>query len=247
MPLFSYKGRNASGSLIKGEIDAVTIDAVASQLFNTGITPIDIKERQAASNADISLFDYLQRSNPTLEDLILFSRQMYTLMKAGVPISKSIVGLIQSSRNFKLKEALKEIMTNLESGRDLSSSLARHPELFSVFYISMIKVGEETGRLEESFFRISEYLTREKDTRERIKAALRYPTFVIIAIAIAMAIINIFVIPVFADLFAKADIVLPWQTRLLLATSEFFVQWWLLMLAAIIVSIFCYAILYQNG
>lgn len=238
MPLFAYKGRNARGSLIKGEIDAGTIDSVASQLFNIGVTPIDIKEQKAASDSDISLSNYLNRKAPTLDDLILFSRQMYTLMKAGVPMIKSITGLIQSSRNFKIIEAMKDIMTNLESGRDLSSSFARHPGIFSPLYISMVKVGEETGRLEESFFRISEYLAREKDTRERIKAALRYPTFVIVAIAIAIAIINIFVIPAFAGLFAKAGVELPWQTRLLMTTSEFFVQWWPVLLTGIIISVF---------
>ena len=237
MPLFTYKGRNARGSLIQGEIDAGTIDSVASQLFNIGITPVDIKERKAASDSDISLSNYLNRKAPSLDDLILFSRQMYTLMKAGVPMIKSITGLIQSSRNFKLIEALKDIMSNLESGRDLSSSLARHPNIYSPLYISMVKVGEETGRLEESFFRISEYLAREKDTRERIKAALRYPTFVIVAIAIAIAIINIFVIPAFAGLFAKAGVELPWQTRFLMATSSLFVEWWPMMIAVIIGTI----------
>jgi MSHA biogenesis protein MshG len=213
MPLFVYKGRNARGALINGEIDAGTIDAVATQLFNIGVTPIDIKEQKTASSSDISLSKYLNRAAPGLDDLILFSRQMYTLMKSGVPMLKSISGLIQSSRNFILIEALKDMMNNLESGRDLSSSLARHPNIFSSLYISMVKVGEETGRLEESFFRISEYLVREKDTRERIKAALRYPLFVIVAIGIAIAIINIWVIPVFAELFAKANVELPWQTR----------------------------------
>jgi MSHA biogenesis protein MshG len=237
MPLFAYKGRNARGSLIQGEIDAGTIDSVASQLFNIGVTPIDIKEQKAGSDSDISISNYLNRKTPSLDDLILFSRQMYTLMKAGVPMIKSITGLIQSSRNFKIIEALKDIMSNLESGRDLSSSLARHPGIFAPLYISMVKVGEETGRLEESFFRISEYLAREKDTRERIKAALRYPSFVIVAIAIAIAIINIFVIPTFAGLFAKAGVELPWQTRLLMTTSDFFVQWWPMLLVAIIGSI----------
>lgn len=237
MPLFAYKGRNARGNLIQGEIDAGTIDSVASQLFNIGVTPIDITEQKTASDSDISLAKYFNRKAPSLDDLILFSRQMYTLMKAGVPMIKSISGLIQSSRNFKIIESLKDIIGNLESGRDLSSSLARHPGIFSPLYISMVKVGEETGRLEESFFRISGYLVREKDTRERIKAALRYPIFVIVAIAIAIAIINIFVIPAFAGLFAKAGVELPWQTRLLMSTSDFFVQWWPMILAGIIVSI----------
>lgn len=237
MPLFSYKGRNAQGALVNGQIDAGTIDAVASQLFNTGITPIDIKERSKPSSANISFSDYLNRKAPNLDDLILFSRQMFTLIKAGVPMIKSIKGLVQSSRNLKLIEALKDMMDNLESGRDLSNSLARHPSIFSPLYISMVKVGEETGRLEESFFRISEYLGREKETRERIKAALRYPTFVIVAIAIAVAIINIWVIPAFADLFAKAEVELPWQTKLLMATSDFFVQWWPVLLVSIIGSL----------
>ncbi len=233
MPVFAYKGRNTRGSLIQGEIDAVTIDAVASQLFNIGVTPIDIREKKAASGTDVSLSNYLNKRAPNLDDLILYTRQMYTLMKAGVPMVKSITGLIQSSRNFKLVEALKDIMGNLESGRDLSSSLSRHPSIFSPLYVSMVKVGEETGRLEESFFRISEYLMREKETRERIKAALRYPVFVIVAIAIAIAIINIWVIPVFAGLFENAGVPLPWQTRFLMATSGFFVKWWPMMLAGI--------------
>ena len=212
MPLFAYKGRSSEGSLVNGQIDAGSIDAVASQLFNTGITPIDITEHKALTKSDISISEYLNKRAPSLDDIILFSRQMYTLMKAGVPMIKSIHGLVQSTRNIKLVKALRDMMDNLESGRDLSNSLARHPSIFSPLYISMVKVGEETGRLEESFFRISEYLGREKETRERIKAALRYPSFVIVAIAIAIAVINIWVIPAFAGLFAKAEVELPWQT-----------------------------------
>ncbi|MGB1799356.1 MAG: type II secretion system F family protein [Gammaproteobacteria bacterium] len=237
MPVFAYKGRNTSGALVNGQIDAGSVDAVASQLFDTGITPIDITERKLSAGSSISLSDYTNRKAPNLDDLILFSRQMFTLMKAGVPMIKSINGLIQSTRNYKLVEALKDMLDNLESGRDLSNSLARHASIFSPLYISMVKVGEETGRLEESFYRISEYLGREKETRERIKAALRYPTFVIVAIAIAIAVINIWVIPAFADLFSKADVELPWQTKLLIATSNFFVQFWPLLLASIIGSI----------
>ncbi|MEQ8288110.1 MAG: type II secretion system F family protein [Gammaproteobacteria bacterium] len=238
MPLFSYKGRNSSGSLVTGEMDAGSLDAVASQLFNTGITPIDIKERSQSFNGSHSINSLLNKNRmPGLDDLILFSRQMFTLMKAGVPMTKAIVGLIQSSRNQKMIDALRDILSHLESGRELSGSMARHPYIFSQLYLSMVRVGEESGRLEESFFRISEYLAREKDTRERIKAALRYPTFVIVAIAIAIAIINIWVIPVFAGIFENAGVALPWQTRFLMATSNFFVTFWPYMLAGLVISI----------
>lgn len=234
MPVFNYKGRNASGALVEGKVDAATIDAVASQLVNTGITPIDILQ-QGGDKADVSnsVLEYLRNRRPSLDDLILFSRQMYSLMRAGVPLGKAMTGLAQSTRNRQMMEAQRDILVSLESGRGLATSLARHPGIFPPLFISMIRVGEESGRLDESFQRVAVHLEREKEIRERIKAALRYPVFVLIAIAVAIGIINIWVIPAFAKLFASAGATLPWQTRLLISTSDFFVTWWPLMLIAI--------------
>ena len=234
MPVFNYKGRNASGALVEGKVDAATIDAVASQLVNTGITPIDILQ-QGGDKADISnsVLEYLRNRRPSLDVLILFSRQMYSLMRAGVPLGKAMTGLAQSTRNRQMMEAQRDILVSLESGRGLATSLARHPGIFPPLFISMIRVGEESGRLDESFQRVAVHLEREKEIRERIKAALRYPVFVLIAIAVAIGIINIWVIPAFAKLFASAGATLPWQTRLLISTSDFFVTWWPLMLIAI--------------
>jgi len=233
MPVFSYRGRSSRGALMQGQIDAASMDAVATQLLNSGITPIDIIQKTETPEDYRSVLAYMQSKPPGLDDLILFSRQMYTLMRAGVPMARSIFGLTQSTRNPQMVDALKDILTNIESGRDLSSSLSRHPDIFSTLFISMVRVGEETGRLDESFLRISEYLEREKETRERIKAALRYPIFVLIAIAVAIGIINIWVIPAFSSLYESANVPLPWQTRLLIATSEFFVAWWPVMLGII--------------
>ncbi|MEX2524892.1 MAG: type II secretion system F family protein [Gammaproteobacteria bacterium] len=238
MPVFHYKGRNSRGSLVEGQLDATTIDTVASQLMNTGITPIDITQADEERDESNSVLDYLRSQPPGLDDLILFSRQMYTLIKAGVPMAKAMLGLVQSTRNRQLVEALRDILTNLESGRGLSSSMARHPGIFPTLFISMVKVGEESGRLEESFHRVTLYLEREKETRERIKAALRYPAFVLVAIGVAITIINIWVIPAFAGMFSKAGAELPWQTRLLIGTSAFFVAWWPYMLAVLIGAVF---------
>jgi MSHA biogenesis protein MshG len=233
MPYFIYKGRSVRGALVKGELEAASIDAVANQLSNTGITPIEINEKAASADAD-SVMSRWTAKRPSLDDIILFTRQMYTMMKSGVPITRAMNGIIASTRNVYLMDALKESLAFLESGRDMASSLARHPDIFPTLFISMVRVGEETGRLDESFKRITAYLELEKETRQRIKAAIRYPVFVIVAIGIAMAVINIFVIPTFADLFAKANVALPWQTRLLMATSGFFVAWWPLVLSAMI-------------
>jgi len=234
MPGFFYKGRGSGGALVEGEIEAGSMSAVAAQLTNVGVIPIDIREKKAANEFGASIMAYINTKAPDLDDLILFSRQMYTLMKAGVPMVRSFTGLIQSTRNVQMVKAQKDILSNIESGRDLSGSMGRYSNIFSSLYISMINIGENTGRLEESFFRIAQYLEREKETRERIKAALRYPIIVVVAIAIAIAIINIWVIPAFAGLFAKAGVELPWQTRLLMGTSAFFVAWWPLMLSAIV-------------
>lgn len=234
MPNFSYKGRSNRGALVQGELEAATIDAVANQLFNTGITPIDISEKRSRGGDADSIVSRFRAIRPGLDDIILFTRQMYTMMKSGVPITRAMNGIIASTRNVFLVNALKESLSYLESGRDLASSLGRHPEIFPTLFISMVKVGEETGRLDESFMRITNYLELEKETRQRIKAAIRYPIFVIVAIGIAMAVINIFVIPTFAELFAKADVPLPWQTRLLMTVSGFFVAWWPVALAALI-------------
>ncbi len=234
MPGFIYKGRSSAGELVQGEIDAGSMGAVATQLSGLGVIPIDIKEKKVSGNFGASILNYLTDETPGLDDLILFSRQMFTLMKAGVPMVHSFTGLIQSTRNRQMVAAQQDILSNIESGRDLSSSMGKHSNIFSTLFISMINIGENTGRLEESFFRISEYLEREKETRERIKAALRYPIFVIVAIGIAVAIINIWVIPAFAGMFSKAGVELPWQTRLLMGTSSFFVAWWHVMLVSIV-------------
>lgn len=230
MPSFAYKGRSRRGALVEGVLDAGSADSVAAQLINSGITPIDITARSEVASAMDVLQNLRSNQAPELQDLILFTRQMYTLAKAGVPIVRAINGLIQSTRNLPLVQALRDVVANLESGRDLANALSLHPKIFSNLTISMVRVGENTGRLEEAFLRLTEYLEREKDTRERIKTALRYPIFVIVALGIALAIVNLFVIPTFAQLFAKSGVALPWQTRVLIGTSDFFVAWWWLIL-----------------
>lgn len=229
MPEFQYKGRSSRGDLMTGIIDAPSIDAVATQLLNSNIIPIDIAARVAGENPFQALQDWLNARSPTLTDLILFSRQMHSLMRAGVPIIRAMTGIIEATKNLRLKRVFRDIQTQVESGRELSTAFARYPGIFTPLYISMIRVGEGTGNLDAAFLRISEYLELEKDTRERVKSALRYPAMVIIAMGIALTIINLVVIPAFAKVFERAHAELPIYTRILVATSNFFVDYWLLM------------------
>jgi len=241
MPVFEYKGRDTQGQSVNGSIEANSADAVASQLINTGITPIDISSAQAdkKENTDNALnFNFSKNKKPTLDDLVLFSRQMYTLMHAGVPILRAITGLADTTRNLVLQKTLHAVRTEIEGGHELSSAMAQHPKIFSNLFVSMVKVGENTGNLDDVFLQISGYLEREKETRAQIKSAMRYPTFVLIAITVAMFIINMWVIPTFAKVFSGFGAELPLATRILIGTSEFTVAYWPALLATLILAVF---------
>jgi len=233
VPHFAYQGRNARGELVKGVLEGADSGAVADQLFNTGITPVHIGETSAGAPAAAGGGLNIRFGEPNVElaDLMLFSRQMYTLLKAGVPIVRGLAGLQESSQNPLLQRTLGEVRESLESGRELSLSLRMYPKVFPPFMVSMVRVGEMTGQLDEVFLRLAEFFAFEKKMREDIKAALRYPGIVIGALVVAMFIVNIFVIPAFAKIFASFKTDLPLVTRLLIGTSDFFVGYWPLMIA----------------
>jgi MSHA biogenesis protein MshG len=232
---FAYTGRNARGELIKGRIEGNDSGAVADELVTTGITPVEI--RQAASEAKNVAAAWSARffaPRVTLVDLMLFSRQMYTLLKSGVPIMRALAGLEESIINPSFKGVVAELRTSLDSGRELSACMRRHPAVFSNFYVSLVRVGEGTGMLQDVFLRLYEHLEFEKEVRERIKNALRYPLFVMAAMVVAVAIINVVVIPAFAKLFQGFNAPLPLMTRALIAVSDLTVQYWPLIVAALI-------------
>ena len=185
------------------------------------------------------LFRSLRPGIPS-QDILLFSRQMYTLLKAGVPIMRALAGLQESSVNERFKEVLQSIRENLDSGRDVSAALQRQDGVFSQFYVNMIKVGEMTGQLEEIFLRLFHHLEFENFMRVQIKSALRYPAFVIGAMGVALIIINLFVIPVFAKVFKSFNAKLPMMTQLLIDFSDFMVAFWPALLIGLILAIFAF-------
>lgn len=238
MPIFAYKARNNRGDSISGEIEAGNADMVASQLLNSDITPITISEVERGEDIFVNIRKRMAEKPPTLDDLILFCRQMYTLNKAGVPIIRGITGLSENTRNPVLADILRKVVLELESGRELSQAMSYHSDIFPQLVINMVKVGENTGRLDEAFLQLSEYLERDRETRDQVKAALRYPAFVIFAIGVAIGIINYWVIPTFARVFKNMGAELPWQTKILIALSDFTVAYWPLIIGTLLVAIF---------
>jgi MSHA biogenesis protein MshG len=236
MPVFNYTGRSRRGELASGLMEGDTPDSVAARLFSNGITPIEITPTAQASDGDLAkLLRQLGVGAPKLSDLVLFSRQMYTITKSSIPLLRGIKGLAASTHNAVLREALESILSDLEGGRDLASSFARHPKIFPPLYISIIKVGEETGTLDASFKRLAEYLARDQDMRDRIKAATRYPIIVMCVIAIAIGVLTTFVIPRFAPLFRALGDQIPWPTRIIMGVSTFAQDYWGIVLGAILV------------
>ncbi len=241
MPLFDFQAQDASGKRSSGRRDVPSGGALARELQAMGLTPLRIEEvvsLSAPEPEEASASSFFSKRKVTLDEVILFSHQMHSLTKAGISVVRAVRGLAESQKNPRLAEILVETADNLESGVDLATSFGRYPEVFSDLFISVIHVGENTGRLDMAFKQVAEYLQMERETRKRIKSATRYPTFVLSAIGIAIVIMNIFVIPAFAGVFAKFGADLPWQTQVLMAVSGFFVSYWWAMLGGALIAFF---------
>lgn len=235
MSQFRYTGRDAQGARVTGTLQSASSDGVASELLAQKITPLTIEEQREQGGDDLlaTLTEKLRRRRVDLEELIIFCRQMYSLSKAGVPIIRAIGGLAESHRNLYFREVLQQVRADLEGGMNMAVALHAHPKVFTTLFISMVSVGENTGQLDQAFRQLAGYLELERETRKRIKQATRYPLFVLIAMSVALVVINLLVIPAFAKVFEQFKADLPWPTQVLIGTSQFFQDfWWLLLLLA---------------
>jgi len=228
---FSYRGKNDRGILQQGSLVAANADAAASELMRQGITPLTIREQKAQASLGDRLNSMpLFRKKVTLDELIVFCRQMYALTKAGIPLIRTMRGLADTTRSPVLAEVLEDVTSRLEGGTTMATAMQAHPSVFSELFIAMIHVGENTGMLDDAFKRLSEILELERDTKRRLKQALRYPTFVVVALLAALMVVNFLVIPKFAAVFNKLGADLPFLTQVLVGTSNFLIGYWYVML-----------------
>lgn len=237
MPYFKYKARNPEGKLISNIIEAENQNVASKMLSNRGLIPIAISESEKNSDIIEDFRTWQALRNLGVNDMMMFCRQMYSLTRAGVPIIRAIRSLVESTRNPALAQALTDIAKKLESGSALSPAMAVHQRIFNTLFINVINVGESSGGLDRAFLQMGQYFEQERETQGRIKSALRYPTMVLLAITAAMIVINIYVIPAFKGVFQNLHSELPWQTQLLIDISDFTRNYWLYILAFIVLTL----------
>jgi MSHA biogenesis protein MshG len=239
MASFSYKGRAPDGKLVSGTAPGESIEQVAQRLLGTGVTPLEITPQgTVASSLDLEkLGRRLGLGRVGIADLVMFSRQMYTITRAGIPLLRGLRGLVDSTHNAMLRETLEDVLASLEGGRDLAASFARHPHVFPRLYVSIVSVGEATGTLDKSFQRLTEYMAQEKEMHDRVKSALRYPMIVVVTIVLAAMFISTFVVPKFAPVFAQLKGELPLPTQILLGSSAAVREYWHYTLGFIVVLV----------
>jgi MSHA biogenesis protein MshG len=238
---FAYTGRSGSAT-VNGIVEGASAAAAADVLLSRGVTPLKIEpasRNQRNPGQAAPAFDLQKWMQPKVQpvEVMLFSRQLHTLLKSGVPILRALAGLEESAPNPRMKQTLLEVRQSLGSGIDLSMSLAQHSRIFDAFYVALVRVGEMTGRLEEVFLRLFHHLEFESYMRQQVKSALRYPTFVIFAMVGAIGVINVMVIPAFATVFKSFNAELPLATRILMASSQFTIDYGWLLLMAIIAAV----------
>lgn len=244
MPMFAYKGRNARGDLLEGRIESPSAQAVAVWMSAVGLTPIAINQQKGAGETPKWLADLVGQKKLTELELLLFTRQMGSLVRAGVPLMQALSGVQKSTAKQHIVDMLQAVRDDLDRGIELSGALGRHRASFNEFYVSMVKVGESSGQLDKIFSRLHEQIQFDMDMRRKLKAALRYPMFVCIALVVAIAIINIWVIPAFAVVYSQMKVELPLVTRILIGTSTFTLKYWWLVLtwiAALVIGYRVYA------
>ncbi len=220
--VFEWEGKDRHGKIVRGETRAGGENQVQATLRRQGIFPTKIKKRRTRSG---------KRIKP--KDIALFTRQLATMMKAGVPLLQSFDIVGRGNTNTSVTRLLNDVRTDVEMGTSLSAAFRKHPLYFNSLYCNLVEAGESAGILETLLDRLAVYMEKTEAIKSKIKSALMYPSAVIIVTFVVIAVIMIFVVPAFKDVFSSFGADLPAPTLLVMAISEIFVQWWWLIFGLI--------------
>lgn len=229
MPSFEYKAIKPDGSEVTEVMEAKDSDAVTRYLDKLGYLPLKIK--QSGGGINLKLFSNRRKLKDA--EIVMFTRQLVTLLRAGVPLLSCLDALVEQADSEGLKEIIEKIYVDIESGLSLSDAIKRHPKEFSELYINSIRAGEMGGALDKVLERLVELMEHEQETNARIKSAMRYPIIVVVTLVLAFVALMMLVVPNFIDLFTKMKIELPLPTRLLIGFHYVLSNYWYLVIAGL--------------
>jgi type IV pilus assembly protein PilC len=230
--LYIYKVTTKEGRVEEGSIDAASIDSAVASLQQRGFTIVTINEQKKTLNLFSSI--RLSRHVPAA-DIVILSRQLATLFEAKVSVLNIFKLLAAESENENLREILAAIVDDLQAGTNISASMAKHPQVFAAFYVSMVKAGEESGKLSDTFLYLADYLERSFEITSKVRSALMYPAFVIFAFFAVMIVMFVYVIPQISTIIADSGQQLPWYTKIVLGASSFLVHNGIFLLVVVII------------
>src|SRR5215218_9277373 len=221
MALYTYRALDKAGEIVQDKAEGSGELAVAHELRQQGIMVIEVKEQSVANKDILAPFKGIK-----LADLVVFSRQLATMINAGLPIVRSLYVLSEQTEDPKLKDVVVAMRKDVEAGSALSEALEKHPEVFSRLYVEMVKAGEIGGILDGVLLRLADQLERDQDLRRKIRSALTYPIVVLILAILAASFMLIFIVPVFAQLFQDLGGTLPLPTRICMLLSDILTSFW---------------------
>lgn len=236
MPTFRYKARSESGKSVAGTLDAPSQEMLMSHLEEMGYTPISVsQETTGAPKEGGGLFSRFEKVTP--KDLVMLTRQMHSLIRAGIPILSALGILEKQVESLPLKKVLSSIGEQINGGASLSDALRKFPRVFSDLYVNSVLAGETGGSLSEVLERLASLLESEQETRKAVKSAVRYPIIALVVMLVAFFVLNIMVVPQFAGIYGRLGVDLPLPTKLMMLSSKIINNYYYLILAGLLAGI----------
>ena len=242
MPGFSYVAVDKRGKEKRGSLEAETRERALEQLKAEGLIPVSVRE-QGALNKEID-FSIGKKVKP--RDLSVFCRQFVSITQAGVPMKEALQMLSEQTENKWLKRAISEVLLNVEKGNTLADSMRSQPDIFPPMLVNMVEAGEQSGSLEMAFSRMAVHFEKEAKLKATIKKATIYPIILVIAAIGVIAVMLLFVIPIFIDMFADLDIEMPALTMFVMNSSKWMTSHWYVVLAIIVGVVAAYKLIYRT-
>lgn len=233
MGIYTYKVVDSRGKTIKGELEAKDELDLSTQLAKLGYLPISISFKGEKAPPLLARFFRKRFKKVSTQALIVFTRQFATIVKATVPILEGLNVLAEQADDASLKDAVAQVIQDVEGGAKLSEAMAKHPGVFSELYVNTVLAGEAGGALDKVLLRLATVLEEENETRTSIKAALRYPIMVMIALFVAVFILSVFVVPQFTKIYIGMNVTLPLPTRIMMWISVGFRKYWYILFPAL--------------